>query len=372
VDVATKTITVDGRSRHEIQLDIKRKEKAIEFLARKYAFGGEPRVKRKSNILSYIMYSFSGGADEEEGGSGSGSGSSSSSSSGAAAAAKRLTADDIRHCLYSIGDNKAFLNDNVVPVEAMLRELRSNFSPSGVAPGQHSLSIAAGQEGARLSHNHARQFAYVQQSLMLWHTILSDFYRFWCLAEEDFLDSAAHPYRLRDTGQGLNRVQQAPRIAAAMRKALHEAQSKSGGDWVGSCVVHLGDHNVPNAFSFLDKYTQVSRVLAPIVIVLEAIPTLLRTHPNLLTYVKEEFGSEEALRKLILSDFFRHAFDGSGADNFFGEASASCLPALPPPSMHGLPLPLILLCPALPSSRSLSLSPCAHLTSPTHRCWLLH
>ena len=75
------------------------------------------------------------------------------------------------------------------------------------------------------------------------------------IAEADFLNPSS-PYRLRDTGQGLNRVQAAPGVARAMNRVLHECQSTCGA-WVGSSVVHLGDHNVPNAFVFLDKYTQV-------------------------------------------------------------------------------------------------------------------
>ena len=33
------------------------------------------------------------------------------------------------------------------------------------------------------------------------------------------------------------------------------------------------------------------------------------------------FGGPESLIKLILADFFRHGFDGSGADNFFDAGS---------------------------------------------------
>jgi hypothetical protein len=40
------------------------------------------------------------------------------------------------------------------------------------------------------------------------------------------------------------------------------------------------------------------------------------------TYIKTGFGSAEKLKKIILFDFFRNAFDGSGADNFF-DAGAS-------------------------------------------------
>jgi hypothetical protein len=44
-----------------------------------------------------------------------------------------------------------------------------------------------------------------------------------------------------------------------MSNILGRCQSAIG-TWVGSSVIHLGDHNVPNALFFLNKYTQVSLV----------------------------------------------------------------------------------------------------------------
>lgn len=54
----------------------------------------------------------------------------------------------------------------------------------------------------------------------------------------------------------MNRVQQAPGVSKMMGAILWRCQQRLG-QWVGSSVVHLGDHNVPNALMFIDKYTQV-------------------------------------------------------------------------------------------------------------------
>jgi hypothetical protein len=74
-------------------------------------------------------------------------------------------------------------------------------------------------------------------------------FRLWHLAEQDLL-SISIRYRLQNTGQGLNRVQSAPKTLRMMHGILDKAQ-KSVGSWVGSSVIHMGDHNVPNSFLFL-------------------------------------------------------------------------------------------------------------------------
>lgn len=54
------------------------------------------------------------------------------------------------------------------------------------------------------------------QSLTLWREIMHDMFRLWCLGEEDLL-SETMPYKLSDTGQGKQRVQQSPRTFKAMQ-----------------------------------------------------------------------------------------------------------------------------------------------------------
>lgn len=92
------------------------------------------------------------------------------------------------------------------PCEKMLDYLQKYFHPTKVTDSEFSLSIRSGSGGARLSHDHAKQYQYVLQSLSLWREVLHDMFKLWCFAEEDLLDEN-NWYRLRDTGQGLNRVQ---------------------------------------------------------------------------------------------------------------------------------------------------------------------
>ncbi|KAI5116619.1 hypothetical protein M0805_007790 [Coniferiporia weirii] len=269
VTAATSEIYSEGRTRREIQRDIKRKEQAIEALSSKYARGD-------------------------------------------------LTQEALRQCLYSIGDNHAFLRANRDPCEKMIAYLKEYFHPSQPKDNKASLAIRSGKGGARLSHDHSRQYAYVLQSLTLWREILHDMFHLWSLADQDLL-SPDVSYRLRDTGQGLNRVQAAPKTSRMMHAILHGAQTNIG-SWVGSSVIHMGDHNVPNALMFIDKYSQIYRILLPIYNVLAQIPSLMEK-PALRSYIEDEFGSDDNLYKEILGDFFRHAFDGSGADNFFDAGS---------------------------------------------------
>lgn len=267
--VATQEIYSEGRSRREVQRDIKNKERAIETLASKYQRSG-------------------------------------------------LNQEQVRQCIYSIGDNHAFLRTNRDPCEKMITYLKQYFHPTQPKDNKSSLAIRSGKQGARLSHDHAKQYAYVLQSLTLWREILHDMFRLWSLAEQDLLAENV-PYRLRDTGQGLNRVQAAPKTFRMMHTILHRAQ-QSVGTWIGSSAIHMGDHNVPNALMFIDKYSQIYRILLPICNTLSQIPSLAEK-PALRSYIEDDFGSTDNCVREILCDFFQHGFDGSGADNFFDAGS---------------------------------------------------
>jgi hypothetical protein len=265
--IATREILSEGKGRHEVNKESKMKEKAIAALCKKYQ-------------------------------------------------SHQITDEEIKQCLYSITDNHAYLRTSRDAVDKVIMYLKHYFTPEE-EEDEFSLSIQSGRGGARLSHNHARQYHYVLQSLMLWREVSHEMFKLWYLAEEDLLGESNY-YRLMDTGQGLNRVQDAPRVGKIMHRILRQVQEKVE-QWVGSSVIHLGDHNVPNALMFIDKYNQVPRILNPIVSCLDKIPSLM-DNPKIVPVV-QQYGGVDKLRKTILADFFRHAFDGSGADNFFDAGS---------------------------------------------------
>jgi Protein of unknown function (DUF2009) len=83
----------------------------------------------------------------------------------------------------------------------------------------HFLHIAYGVSSSRLTHSHKQQWHYVMQSLCLWLQVLQHMLVFYVAAEEDLLDNN-NSYMLRNTGQGLQRVQSAPRVAKLMHDAI--------------------------------------------------------------------------------------------------------------------------------------------------------
>ncbi|GBG30983.1 UPF0652 protein, partial [Hondaea fermentalgiana] len=282
ISTATMEILPDGKTRPQIQREIKLKERAIELISRKYS---SRSYESKTDI----------------------------------------TADEIKRCLYSIGDNSSYLNSNCKPIDYIITLLKENFGGENVGSSKWSLAIYGGDSGSRLTHTHERQYHYVLQSLTLWREIVHDMFRLWSVAESDLLD-AESPYKLRNTGQGVHRLQPAPLTSKAMHGILYAVQQRLGHTvegWVGSSVIHLGDSNVPNALLFIDKYNQVPRILNALVSCLKFIINKLPEDPALVDLVEARFGSVEDAVRTILQDFFKRAFDGSGADNFF--EAGSCI-----------------------------------------------
>eukprot|EP00922_Rhytidocystis_sp_ex-Travisia-forbesii_P004134 GHVS01006016.1.p1 GENE.GHVS01006016.1~~GHVS01006016.1.p1 ORF type:complete len:731 (-),score=112.11 GHVS01006016.1:219-2411(-) len=301
VAAATMEIMPAGKTRYMIDDEIRAKGDAVKFLARRYCT--KSSHGKSGMISSAFRMLFSRGREEEEERDGVEDG---------------LSSEEIEQCLHSLADHNTYLRFNRDPCDAMIKHLTTCFSATQFEHG-FSLSIDAGRGGSRLNHSHSRQYMYVLQSLTLWREIAHEMFTLWHLAEEDML-SPSNIYHLVDTGQGLNRVQRASRVSAAMQTILSRVQHKVGG-WVGSAVVHLGDRDVPNALMFIDKYTQVPRILGPIVLCLEKLPPLYQSKKEIAGYIDQAFGGVEKAIKRILMDFFRHAFDGSGADNFMDAGS---------------------------------------------------
>lgn len=215
---------------------------------------------------------------------------------------------------------KTFTRANSGLCGEIIDSLKRYFVPDNGKNMQRDLSIKFGQNGARLTHSHKKQYYYVLQSLTLWKEILKEMYHLWFFVDKDML-SDVYPHRLVDTGQGLNRIQCAPNTLKNMTKIL-ERTIKLVGSWVGSSVIHMGDENVPNALMFIDKYSQVHRILAPIVNVIKYVQSDSWKNTPLEHYF-DKLGGPEKICTTILSDFFCNAFDGSGGNSYF--YAGSCI-----------------------------------------------
>ena len=210
--------------------------------------------------------------------------------------------------LDSLADSNTYILANRHPVDRMIYFLKKYFRAS--SEGDYSLAIRSGSGGSCLTHSHSTQFTFVLQSLELWREIQHEMFKLWIMADDDLLSDNGQ-YRLVDTGQGLNRMKSAPRVGATMSRILDTVRRRVG-SWVGLSVVHLGDRDVPNPLVFIDKYTQVPRILAPIVNTIERLHELV-CEPTLELFI-QQYGGLNHVCKTILRDFFRHGFDGSGDD----------------------------------------------------------
>eukprot|EP00667_Euglena_gracilis_P008260 EG_transcript_8363 len=221
-------------------------------------------------------------------------------------------------CIRSIDDANCYVRDNAQTVDRMIEMLKQFFKP-GEIEGPFSLAIDEGVLGSRLTHDHTKQFHFCLQSLTLWRNIATDMFKLWFMVEQDLLDDT-HPYEYRDTGQGFNRVQPSARVYQAMVDIVNKTKQEVG-EWVGSDRVHIGDDQVPNGMVFIDKYTQVNRIINPILKTIDAVEGPMQKDEHHQMYIKAVFGGCEALQKLILCDFFKHGFDGSGGDNMMDAGS---------------------------------------------------
>lgn len=250
-----------------------------------------------------------------------------------------ISKEELLLCIDSISDAIAVVESNVSPVKRMIHLLEANYSQNRPVNKKFSLELRGGNSyspitryggygfgafgssygggykessGPTLTHSHSTQYTFVWQSLNLWKEVQANMHRLWVCADDDLL-STTSSYQLLNTGQGLNRVQQCPRVATVMRGLLSKTQQAAGSSWVGLSVIHLGDRDVPNALVFIDKYTQIPRFLSPLVDFIDGIDELCHD-TRISEYVKEQFGSEADLKMTVLTDYFKHGFDGSGDD----------------------------------------------------------
>eukprot|EP01063_Lacrimia_lanifica_P003007 TRINITY_DN11620_c0_g2_i1.p1 TRINITY_DN11620_c0_g2~~TRINITY_DN11620_c0_g2_i1.p1 ORF type:complete len:692 (+),score=257.92 TRINITY_DN11620_c0_g2_i1:78-2153(+) len=234
-------------------------------------------------------------------------------------APSRHEKEKVEQVIYSMDDRNVFIMQNATPCSEMIALCKRFFSPTIPENELISLTITEGECGSRLSHDHEKQYYFVLQSLTLWRNIITDMSYLWVVMEQDMLSKASD---FRDTGQGVNRVQQTPHLYNAVVDILKKTKEEVGA-WVGSERVHMGDNQVPNGLNFIDKYTQISKILKPILNTLTAVERIGAEDPAQREVFEAEWGSVTNLQIAILRDFFRFGFDGSGGDT--DDDAGSCI-----------------------------------------------
>lgn len=227
-------------------------------------------------------------------------------------------------CLRSIDDVYHFLKGNIqalVTLQGILRDEFMKMKPSD----PFNISIVNGRGGSCFSQEHDKHCFYVLESLSLWELTQRRILDLWEASEADMLVDGQGRYDIVNTGQGFHRMCRAPKSYAIMSHCVSTTESRMGG-WVGIKVIHLGDRDVPNPLVFIDKYTIIPRIVQPVVQTIQALEHIFEcgdgdgsgaehiTYPGLRNLLRAKYKSYENLRLMILSDFFKHAFDGSGDD----------------------------------------------------------
>lgn len=237
-------------------------------------------------------------------------------------------AERIEHCLRSIDDVYAFIDSNTRPLRLLRHYIVRMFEPLN-STDVYNIAIRSGRDGACFTHDHVTQCQYVSESLLLWENVQKNIFELWEAAEDDMLVDGKGQYSFVNTGQGFHRMCSAPKSYSIMSRCVQETARRMGG-WVGIKVIHLGDQDVPNPLVFIDKYTIIPRLVQPVIQTLRALRSVFHAsgededgpqiaheydnYPGLRNLLRSKFRSYDDLRYMILSDFFKHGFDGSGDD----------------------------------------------------------
>merc|ERR1712063_230942 len=129
--VATMEIMPEGKSRTQVQREIRAKEAAIKHLARTYCSVTRSKKHRFPGFRGYSLFgmlrsSYAGSETEDE------------------QDGTELTEEEVEQCIYSLGDHSSYLRFNREPCDRLIGLLRANFDPRIPGLPEYSLGIEEG------------------------------------------------------------------------------------------------------------------------------------------------------------------------------------------------------------------------------------